>query len=722
MKIYEMTATFGKLQHETLTLQPGLNIIEAPNEWGKSTWCAFLCAMLYGLDTRAKTTKTALADKEHYQPWSGQPMSGRIDMQWQGRDITIERRTVGRIPLGEFRAYETETGIPVPELTADTCGEQLVGVEQSVFRRAGFVRLTDLPVTGSEDLNRRLNALVTTGDESGDGERLGAALKELKNKCRYNRTGLLPEALAQRDQLREALEEQKSLQAQYQKQEQRLQQAETWISQLNTHMAHLQGERSQADAHRVDSAREALERSRQTHLKMQGICGELPSQEEAEDKLRRLREFSSRWSALVAEARMLPQQGKLPRPPRMFEGLSPQEAMEMVAEDDKLWQRTQSHSGVFLGLATALLWILAGVAVTLGLMKLYDPVFGWAAAALLMFLGIITLSVGIHGAGKKKLIHEQLLEKYGHPDPAHWRTDAQFYCQAMDRYVRENQKGEALRRSLEQRMGQMKKQQRALCGDQSLPDALRVWQDVCRCWRELDTSQKAESQARSHLEDLEAMAQPGVTPEGEDCLTCSEEETNRLLEQVREEARRLRSKLNQCQGRIQALSREGQLQQRYDAVQLRIGKLEEIIEALTIAQENLEAASNVLQRRFSPRISGRAQELLSRMTEGRYARLLLGEDFTLGVGAQGEDTLHSVLWRSEGTSDQIYLALRLAVSETLTPEAPLILDDALVRFDDRRLNAVLEILQQEGEHKQVLLFTCQDREGEKLPQAVTLRP
>ena len=36
MKIYSMTATFGKLEHETLTLEPGLNVIEAPNEWGKS--------------------------------------------------------------------------------------------------------------------------------------------------------------------------------------------------------------------------------------------------------------------------------------------------------------------------------------------------------------------------------------------------------------------------------------------------------------------------------------------------------------------------------------------------------------------------------------------------------------------------------------------------------------------------------------------------------------
>ena len=96
MKIYSMTATFGKLNHATLTLQPGLNILEGPNEWGKSTWCAFLCAMLYGIDTRERSTADRLSVKEHYAPWSGAPMAGRIDLHWNGRDITIERTTRGR--------------------------------------------------------------------------------------------------------------------------------------------------------------------------------------------------------------------------------------------------------------------------------------------------------------------------------------------------------------------------------------------------------------------------------------------------------------------------------------------------------------------------------------------------------------------------------------------------------------------------------------------------
>ena len=58
-----MTAAFGKLQGHTLELKDGLNIIQAPNETGKSTWCAFLLAMLYGINSRERDRAGFIADK-----------------------------------------------------------------------------------------------------------------------------------------------------------------------------------------------------------------------------------------------------------------------------------------------------------------------------------------------------------------------------------------------------------------------------------------------------------------------------------------------------------------------------------------------------------------------------------------------------------------------------------------------------------------------------------
>ena len=63
---------------------------------------------------------------------------------------------------------------------------------------------------------------------------------------------------------------------------------------------------------------------------------------------------------------------------------------------------------------------------------------------------------------------------------------------------------------------------------------------------------------------------------------------------------------------------------------------------------------------------------------------------------------------SEGTRDQLYLALRLAGLELHLADhepMPLILDDLLVHFDDERSLRALSALRDFGQHSQVLLFT-----------------
>ena len=711
MRIYEMTATFGKLQHQKLTLKPGLNIIEAPNEWGKSTWCAFLAAMLYGLDTRAKSTKTALADKEHYQPWSGTPMSGRIDLNWMGRDITIERTTRGRIPMGEFRAFETGSGLSIPELTADNCGEKLLGVEQGVFRRAGFIRFSDLPVTRSEELSRRLNALVTTGDESGDGDRLADSLKDLKNRCRYNKTGLLPQAEAERDRLWQTMEEQKAMAARIDKQSRRLQESESWIAMLTNHLEHLRGAKAREDGKRVDQARQESARAQAALERMEGICGELPAQEEAEFRLQKLQEFWTQWRALQLQVKKLPPQTKQPQVPAPFAGISPQQAAAAAAADGEQWQRLQSEKSILWILGLILSFAAGGMVVLMGLLKYISMTLAWTIAGVLGAVGLCFLIAGLVQSQSRSRKRRALELKYGSPRPEQWLALAESYRQTFQRYYLETQRNQDFRKALERRMARLKREQQTLCGSQTLEETVRIWQDVVRCWRELEENRQEAQRAAGHLADLEALAKPAAQPSGEDSLTNSEEETEELLVQVREVNQRLRAKLSQYQGRMEALGNPDQLRRQYGALQNRIRKLEEVYQAVTIAQANLEAASAELQRRFAPRISARAQELMGRMTGGRYCRLTMGEDFSLGTGAAEEDTLHSVLWRSDGTGDQMYLALRLSVSETLTPEAPLVLDDALVRFDEKRLESALKILKEEGENKQVILFTCQAREN-----------
>ena len=703
MRIYKMTATFGKLEHETLTLEPGLNIITAPNEWGKSTWCAFLVAMLYGLDTRAKSTKTALADKERYQPWSGSPMSGRIDLKWNGRDITIERTTRRRVPLGEFKAYETESGLPVEELTAANCGSVLLGVEQTVFRRAGFIRFSDLPVTQDEALRRRLNALVTTGDDSGAADRLAASLKDLKNRCRYNRTGLLPQAEAQRDAIEEKLTELETLNTQCQKLKMRIDEVKDWLRQLYNHQQALAYAKMESGLNQIAQTREAVAGAERNLQALEEACASLPPQAEVETKVRELRAFRDQWNAIRAEERQAPTEPQKPELPNPFTGLTAEAARAMAREDAReLTELSQSKMPLIFMIIGAMGLLAAG-----GLAYLTAYVFAVVAGG----VGLLALIWGVidRVTTRKKAL--AIVEKYGTADWKQWTAPISEYEQEMIAY------GEALKlyqevsSDLEVRLMVLRKKRDSLCGLQEPEEVLDFWQEAQHQWEQYDRTRAEAVTAKRHLEALNAVVKPVEKPTTPDNLTQNEAQTAQLLAECAAEQQRLQNRLGQYQGRMEIIGSAEDLRLQHKRVCDRIARLEDTYTALTIAQETLTQARSELQRRFAPRITQRAQELLGAMTDGRYQSLTMGEDFSLRASAGQEDVQWDAIWRSDGTIDQLYLALRLAVAEELTPQAPLVLDDALVRFDDTRMAAALDILRKMAENKQVICFTCQGREA-----------
>ena len=705
MKIYKMTATFGKLEHETLTLEPGLNVIEAPNEWGKTTWCAFLITMFYGIDTRAKTTKTALAEKEKYAPWSGSPMSGRIDLNWNGRDITIERSSKGRTPMGVFRAYETDTGLAVPELTASTCGALLLGAEQSVYRRTGFIRQSDMPVTQDDALRRRLNALVTTGDETGDSDRLAAELKDLKNKCRYNRSGLLPQAEARRKELEDKITELETLAGYSRNLRERLDQEKERIRLLENHRDALLYKASEADAARVAEARDRRDQAEDMLTELEQRCSRLPAREEVDRKISAIESYREELAVYQAEEARSAEHPQMPVPPELFRGMTLEQAEDMVTRDV---ERHEQLTGKKPWLVFTLLgWALLILAVPAVLMEVYT------AAAVFGAAGVLLLIIGAQRKKEQRRLAKELEEKYGSAYPDAWllllrnyEAEKKAFDQAMLDY-------RVARGDLDIRRTFLLKQREALFGSQAPDQVLEIWQQMRKSWAALDRAKEAFQQAEHHLNILQDMAKPSVQqPKMEDKLTCSAAETENLLREAQLEQQRLHSRMGQYEGRMEALGSAEDLHADLAAVNRRIEKLEETYSAVTLALETLTQARQSLQRKFAPRIAGRARELLSRMTGGRYDRLTFNEDLSLLAGAGQEEVLREVLWRSDGTVDQLYLALRLAVAEELIPDVPLVLDDAFVRFDDTRLKAALEILRETAREKQVILFTCQSREKE----------
>ena len=712
MKILSMTATFGKLENAVLRPEQGLGIIEAPNEWGKSTWCAFLTAMFYGMETRTHSTKSALAPKEHYQPWSGSPMAGRIDLVHEGRAITIERSTKGRIPLGQFRAYETESGLDIPGLTAENCGQVLLGVEREVFLRCALVRQGDLPVTQNDALRRRLNALVTTGDESGDAERLREKLSKLKNTIRSNsRNGLLPQAEAQRRELEEKLEEIRDLRLQTELLQQQQQQELRRQAALQNHRQALLYQKSVAARQQLEKVRREEEDLRCQMQEWECRCAELPSSRELEERRSLLLQLQRQKTALYGEFSDISQ---LPdAPAELFGERDPDRLDRRIRQDQKVREECLTQ----LAEKQRRLWPLGLVLVALGaVLLLWHP----AACAAVALLGAAVLI--FDGIRKKrraerdlklKLVLADIRNAYGNHAPETWQPLADEYRRRMSLYERAMQRDKDARTRVAQQIEEVNRQLRSLTEGLEPEAFLEKLEQMLQQRGQLAQGQRDLARICAHRDALACLPQENA-PEMPDSLEYSPEETEQLLKESDLRCRSIESRIRTLEGRMEAMGDVRALEEKLETLAERIRKLEQMLDAIDLAKKLLEESTQELQRRFAPGLTHRASALFEALTEGRYGRLRMDRELNMLCAAEGEEVLRSVLWRSDGTADQLYLALRLALWEELAPGCPLILDDVTVRFDDKRLLQTLKVLQTLGQERQILLFTCQSREKKLL--------
>jgi uncharacterized protein YhaN len=299
---------------------------------------------------------------------------------------------------------------------------------------------------------------------------------------------------------------------------------------------------------------------------------------------------------------------------------------------------------------------------------------------------------------RKKAIRKSLLAQYDAP-PEDWIPMAEAYAEESPAV----------------RMEALQQQIEALCEDESIESLSSQCRQILSLHDAYAAAQLHYQRCADYAATVTAMATTVDHPPEEDTLTYTEEETGVLLTQASQMLHQIRLRTGQLQGQMTALGEEQILRSQLESVQMRLSKLADTHAAICIALEALQEAKADLQRRFAPKLVKRTQEIFAALTGNRYTRLSLDPDLHLQASAEGENILRSTLWRSDGTVDQLYLALRIAVAGELCPDAPLILDDALVRFDDDRLAAALSVLREEAKQTQVILFTCQGRESRLLP-------
>ncbi|MNO30221.1 hypothetical protein D3C76_201550 [compost metagenome] len=127
-----------------------------------------------------------------------------------------------------------------------------------------------------------------------------------------------------------------------------------------------------------------------------------------------------------------------------------------------------------------------------------------------------------------------------------------------------------------------------------------------------------------------------------------------------------------------------------------------------LAAELMGRTRRIYEQEKQPQVLLLASQYFAKLTEGEYQRVVM----TLGnkeLKAEHKNLglLDSGLL-SRGTAEQLYLAIRLALAETMTRQAnlPLLFDDLFVNFDERRLHAALALLGELSATRQIIMMTC----------------
>ena len=725
MQICRICAVFGKLHGEELVCSPGFNLIYAPNESGKSTWTHFLRTMFYGFPSR---DRGPLADKNRFAPWDGSAMQGRIDLLHGGTAYTLSRTTRrANAPMGEFRCTYTGTATDVAQITAQNCGDYFLGISREVFARSAYIGQNALAVDHNGELEQRIVSLITTGDEEISYTDSYDRLKKQLNRRKANsKVGEIPALEREIDALTRQLDAQRNFVAQAEAIKEKLQALHAQRRELLAQQAQWEQWLAQQQYHDYQAAQEEMQNAENRAAILREMTENFPD-EATLSHLSALATAAAQTQVRVQAAQKAAQQSRQAAENAQAKleahTLYPRTEAQLQQKRSELLPPAIPKSPWLIELLCALGGLLSA------LVRIFDPdflnfrSFLWIGISVACILAAGGTAVW-HRLHRKKCaaLSQQRTQQLAAFDEAvtHYHTLQKDTDIALDRAQQAEASAKMVLQEQQEQTTALLWQVQSFQSNVTDLSGVRLAITEAQQLRAaaVAAAQQAENAVlrcrilRRQLPDAPSHAASPITAPALD------QDAIRAALQSNESAiAAMQSRLDMLTGELRALGDSDDLNSQLSQLQKQLKQSQADYQALALAMDTLEQAHTALQNRFSPALGARSAEIFSRITAGRYDKVLLSRDFSLAAEQSNDPTMRSIQLLSQGAADQLYLAVRLAICDMVLPQenaVPLILDDALMSFDDERLHAALDYLVQESKKRQILLFTCQKREQDYL--------
>ncbi|MBR6825327.1 MAG: hypothetical protein IKM59_02150, partial [Oscillospiraceae bacterium] len=461
--------------------------------------------------------------------------------------------------------------------------------------------------------------------------------------------------------------------------------------------------------------------------RLEDMVRNLPPDRELRSLQKQLDEAQSKLETARMEAAFAPPRTPRPQPPGYFTDLTVAQAEEKVEQDRIRYEKLTEVKSVRRFWPLFLIFLVFAGAATLGVLTYLDampftlpfelplPILaGVAASALTLFLILwIVLSRKKARNSRGMLQARMILDQYRVESVDELPQLLEAYATAQRKFEEIAETEEEEIRQLACRMNEAQKECDALVAKvaafapecTNMVHAKKILDESAEAVATITAEKRILENQRSQYAGMKQIFGESTERIDYEALHLDESKLRYEHRVVGQKLRTLSDRLAALQGRMEATGKQEAMEERKNELHTQLVTAGEQIRTLELAQEVLEVADSRVRSRFSPRITAEAGRILGQLTRGKYPAVQLSSDMQLSVR-------DGVLQRpaaamSCGTADQMYLALRLAMCRMLLPgDAPLVLDDALVNFDDDRCDAAIELLSEEAKNRQVILFTC----------------
>lgn len=674
---------FGKLKELAVPFENGLNIIYGSNETGKTTLQWFIKGMLYGLDSTRRSKNGVLMPLRRFEPWDGGQYGGALEYTLDGgKAYRVERN----FSTGVARLYDSSfndiTGsFATGRNKAPAFAEQQLGMDEQTFERTVLIRQLEvrLDTDNSAALAGRIANMNGTGFEEVSFSSAEKALAEARKKyVGTGRTTTQPlDKLTAR--LRELKNERDMLQGQKEKRQ------STWQQLIDMRSLRSGMEAEMLFLQRIKELIE-IRRSLDEHLKKEA----------------RLKEAVSRLNELEEELADM----------EACKGLSKKTA----ADANGSMAEGRKKPGI-RGLAPVFCLSASIVFIVMLVYLAYVKAYSWQ--------GFILCGAGLFFAALAGILLSR--PNRGCPDgsTAKTRTAAATFGETAYKV----QLAQQTQDLAAVKTAELNAEIRNICSTASLlyGKTLENPRDIKKTLREstimleelsrkleqgIDAAAGMKGRTSEYFcaKNLDALLYDSSIKWLDDMLKSEMESLNKKVLDSSLKEKYLEGLLADYQSDSDELQR---VEEETVAVEEKISYLKHKDDALKLAHEVLMEAGMEIKRTVAPNLDSSMSSIITGLTAGRYMDLRGDDRLGLKAAVPENGDVKDALMLSGASTDQMYLALRLAMAELLSTgkeSLPIIMDEAFSQFDDDRTRLALAYLYEAYDKRQIMVFTCKKRE------------